>query len=256
MSGWELAATVPPLAAGECQVWWARRADARAWHPQLLDGSERGRLARLRRPVDQDRFMLAASLLRIVLGAHLHEPPAAVEVIRTCPDCAQPHGKPRVARPGWECSVSHSGDRVAVAISRLGPVGVDVEEVAERATLDSLIDRVLASSEALEVRKLPACQQHRAFLTYWTRKEAVLKATGEGLRGGLTRIVVSAPHQPPRLLAAQGRPELVARAALCSLHAGDGYEAALAVLGRPLVSVRELSASIVLSAPAPGVVPR
>lgn len=228
--------TVPPLDAGECQVWWARPLTRSASDPlvALLDPTEQGRRAGYRRDADRARFTVAAGLLRLVAGLQLGVPPERLAITRSCPDCDRPHGRPVLPADGWEVSVSHSGDRVAVAIGRTGPLGVDVEEVRTPGEPD-LRALVLAASERGD-----------DLTTYWVRKEAVLKATGEGLRVGLTEVVVTDPDVGPALVRAH-RGDLPARTALRTLRPGDGYRACLAVLDTPGVRVAEIDATNLLA---------
>ncbi|MFG1921393.1 4'-phosphopantetheinyl transferase family protein [Cryptosporangium sp. NPDC048952] len=201
----------------------------------LLDPIEQGRRAGYRREADRARFTVAASLLRVVSGAHLGIEPLRVAVTRSCPDCDRPHGRPVLPVAGWECSVSHSGDRVAVAIGRTGALGVDVEEVSQRDDA-GLREMVLAADERGD-----------DFVTYWVRKEAVLKATGEGLRVSLTEIAVTAPDTEPALVRAH-HPDLPSRTTLRTLTPGNGYRACLAALDAPSVTVTELDATELLAA--------
>lgn len=240
--------SLPELPPNRCQVWWARPADARDAHRGLFDAIERERWAALHRRVDRDRFTVGVALVRRVVAGHVGADPAALRVDRTCPECGRPHGKPRVEGADLAISVSHAGDRVAVACARLPHVGVDVEETRSTVAADELASRVLAPSEAGGAA---------GFFAYWTRKEAVLKATGDGLRVPMTEVVVSAPGEPPAVLGFGPRPELVHRFAMAALHPGDGYAAALAVLrpdGRPLPDgwVTEHDGSVLLAAATAG----
>lgn len=212
--------SLPPLAGNQCQVWWARPGDAREAHLALLDPVERERRAAFHRQVDRDRFTVGAALLRLVVAGHAGADPAALAVDRSCAHCGRPHGKPDAPGTGLAVSVSHAGDRVAVACGRFPHVGVDVEERSDAAA-EELAGRVLAPGESAGTG---------GFFTYWTRKEAVLKATGDGLRVPMTEVVVSAPDEPPAVLGFAPRPELVGRFAMATLHPGEGYAAALAVL--------------------------
>lgn len=248
MTPWGTPRLVPELPDGQAHVWWARLADARPELAELLSPVELRRRARYRAVADQNRFLLGAALLRVLLGGYLGVPPADVAVVRACPDCGEPHGKTRSAAPGWECSVSHSGDRVAVAVSRAGALGVDVEGVGQSRDLDGLASRVLHRREAAALRALPRQRRPAAFTTYWTRKEAVVKATGDGLRAELAQLEVTPAGVQPRVLAAAFRPELAHGCTLYELTPGPGYAGTLAVLRAEPITVVEFAAAGVLSA--------
>jgi 4'-phosphopantetheinyl transferase len=222
---------------------------ARAWHVDLLDAGERDRRSRLRRDADRDRFTVGCALLRTLVGAFTGVSPAAVLLDRTCPDCDQPHGKPVPRNAGTlECSVSHSGDRVVVAVSERAAIGVDVEVVAAKID-DGLAERVLRPSELTALTSLPAADRARGFATYWTRKEAILKATGDGLRIAPELFGVSAPLEPPTVLEVDAEANLPRAVSLHTLTPGTGHVAALAVIGGPPSALVELNATALLSAP-------
>jgi 4'-phosphopantetheinyl transferase len=199
----------------------------------MLDDVERARAAAYVRSADCERFVLACGVTRSVLGAHLSISPADVVLDRTCQDCGQPHGKVRVVDEGStvQLSVSHSGDAVVVAFHRSAPVGVDVERIDRGLDHARLAEQVLTDAELAQLRRLHPTARPRAFTTYWARKEAIVKATGEGLRAPLREIALSAPDRPARLLSRADRPDLVDTLWLHDLAAPPGYVAAVAVLG-------------------------
>jgi 4'-phosphopantetheinyl transferase len=217
----------------EVQVWWGRPSRERGWHAELLDRTEQERRSALHRPADRARFTVATAVLKLAAGARLGLAPDRVVIDRTCGDCGRPHGRPRLPGQDLAVSISHSGDRVLVAITAGAPVGVDVEQISQ-VDPGELAGHVLAAGEAAPTRP--------EFFCYWTRKEAVVKATGDGLRMALTEVAVTPPGAPPRLLRYGGRADLVA--SLADLAAGDGYAAALAVLapGPLRVSVQDAAA--------------
>jgi 4'-phosphopantetheinyl transferase len=223
-----------------CDVWWAALSDIRPEHAALLDPVERSRRERYLRAEDRDRFTLGVAVTRLVLGGQLDLPPDRVPLTRGCRDCGEPHGPPVVAG-GRPClSVSHSGEWVAVAVSSGGPVGVDVEDATRR--VDEGIGRhVLAPAESSA-----GPLQGAAIFSYWTRKEAIIKATGDGLRAPMPEITVSPPGEPPRLLAWSGRAHLVDRITMYPLDAGPGYAACLALIDQPGAEVRERVAAELL----------
>lgn len=221
-----------------CDVWWATLSDVRPEHASLLDPVEQRRRERYLRSEDRDRFTLGVAMTRLSLAPLLDLAPAAVPLTRACRDCGEPHGPPVVAG-GPHLSVSHSGDRVALALSAAGPVGIDVEACSRQ--LDSSIERHVLTPE-----ESAALEGGDGIFTYWTRKEALVKATGDGLRAPMTEITVTPPNEPPRLLAWSGRAELVGRFTMYSLDPGPGYAACLALIDQPGARVRERPATDLL----------
>jgi 4'-phosphopantetheinyl transferase len=234
----------PPLRAAEAHVWWARRHDAAPQLEQLLDEDERGRLSAYRRVEDRARFLVGCALAKIALAGYLGRPPAAIRLSRTCPICGKPHGKPRAEDTDIELSVSHSGELVAVAFAARAPVGVDVEQLGGRLSVEDVAKLALSREEARALDALGAEEREHGFLVSWTRKEAVTKALGAGLRIEPADVVVTAPGDPPRLLAwpNDAAPDEVA---LFDLAARDGHVASLAVLGA-CDAVAELDGSSLL----------
>jgi 4'-phosphopantetheinyl transferase len=128
---------------------------------------------------------------------------------------------------------------VAVAVSNAGAVGVDVQQVQDD-SVHELSSLVLAESEAGHVALA------RDFFTYWTRKEALVKATGDGVAVPLSEVVVTPPGTPPGLLGYPGQNGLTAQ--LRDLGPAPGYVGALAVLSPRPVVVQERSAEQLLLA--------
>ncbi|MEO3867475.1 4'-phosphopantetheinyl transferase superfamily protein [Nonomuraea sp. B12E4] len=220
------------LGANECRVWWAdprnRSEDELA---EALDGHERARAERYLNEDDRRRFLTACWLLRTKAAAQLGTEPEDVPVDRSCPDCGKPHGKPRIRTRGMESlyvSVSHSADRIAVALTSVAPVGVDVELIPD-VPIDELAGSALSPGERAVLRWMPPHLQHAAFTRMWVCKEAALKATGHGLRIPPDQVHVSHPDTPPALLAwpIEVPPSTVG---LQPLDAGPDYRAVVALL--------------------------
>ena len=170
-----------------CTVWWAAPVDPE--HAPslvaLLDPHERERLARFRRPADRARYLAAHALARLVLGGS-GRGAAALAFDRTC-RCGAAHGKPVLpGGPGF--SLSHAGDLVGVAVHPTGAVGLDVEQVRDLADLAAMAAHVASPAE----RAGDAPLDGAAFFRTWTRKEALLKAAGEGLATPMTAITLTA----------------------------------------------------------------
>ena len=173
-----------------CTVWWAAPVDPEAVPAlvDLLDEHERDRLARFRRPADRGRYLAAHALARLVLAPLVGTAADALAFDRTC-RCGAPHGKPVLpSGPGF--SLSHAGELVGVAVRPDGPVGLDVEQLRDVADLDALAGHVHSPAE----RSRP-CPDPAGFFRTWTRKEALVKATGDGLSAPMTAITL-APDRP------------------------------------------------------------
>lgn len=199
------------------EVWWASRGDYRDELTGLFDETERGRFAAYRQTADKQRFAVGCALAKSAVARRLGTSPSVVKFDRTCGECGRMHGKPRVA--GVELSVSHSGNAVLVAVAD-APCGADVEELADRHDVAALSRYVLGDGEQ--------AADEREFVRAWTRKEAVTKATGDGLRASFSQVIVAG--EPPRV-SSWPYPEPPESVTLLDVDAPPGYLAALAVLG-------------------------
>lgn len=222
-----------------CAVFLARLRHLQDHHLALLDQRETERRSRFTTRDDRDRFTLAAVLLRIVAGQATGVAAAAVAVSRRCDRCGRQHGRPQLPGTTLQVSISHSGDLVVVALTAAGPVGVDVELIHPR-SFRGLLPSVCTTSERSLV--------HTAddFYTYWTRKEAVLKAMGDGFDREMTDVAVAPPRCPPSLHSILGRPT-----PSCSMSAVqlEGYAGAVAVLAPVAVKFDVVDAGVAVFGP-------
>ncbi|GLU48903.1 4'-phosphopantetheinyl transferase family protein [Nocardiopsis ansamitocini] len=216
-----------------CAVWWAAPALATPALLDILDTDERARHGRLRQSSDRDRYAVAHALARLLCAQESGCDPREVTFALHCGYCTRtdPHGKPRPTGPseGLEISITHSGERVGVALSRGVPVGLDVEAIKPTRDLDGLADYALTAAERATLDARPEAERAAGFFSYWSRKEALLKATGAGLSGGLTSVAVNGPHEDAAVLH-WDPPNAPAAVCLTDLDAGAGYRAALAAL--------------------------
>lgn len=151
-----------------------------------LADDERARAARFRRPADGIRYAATRMALRQAIGAYLGIEPAR---LRFSYDNV---GRPAVidAPAGFDFNVSHSGDFALIAWARARRVGVDIESKRERLDWRTLAKTVFGTHDHLLVEALPPHAQADAFFDVWTAKEALLKAIGVGIAGGLDRFSV------------------------------------------------------------------
>ncbi|SRR6266545_5155330 len=237
---------------GGIDVWWARPGDAAPSLVDLLDDVERLRLARIVQDADRDRYLVAHALARLTVAAALAVDPGQVEFDRACIRCGAAHGKPRVRRPARpvQLSITHSGDRVAVAVTlaAVEAIGIDVEEVNPRLKHAELASVALSEPEQAWLRAQPEHARRRGFVRYWTRKEAVVKATGHGLSVAPATLTVSAPDTEPRLLVWPDPAGLARPVQLTDLDADGDHLGCVAALAAAPVPVVERDGSALLMA--------
>jgi 4'-phosphopantetheinyl transferase len=190
--------------AGEVSVWRVDLRQRQSWvkkaSQELLEPRERKRAAR-GTPEVRRRRIVSRAALRIALAARLGRPPASLRF------ASDRHGKPILApSPGRHVhfSLSTSGDCCLIALSAVGPVGVDLERIVAFPELEELVRSRFAPSEAAAIVRLPREKQLRAFYNCWTRKEACLKATGVGLTRGLDAVAVTVDDRRPALVSLDG----------------------------------------------------
>ena len=145
----------------------------------LLSPDERARQARFAFPADRHVYLVARALVRTTLSQYAEVEPQAWTFK------AGQYGRPEIAGPSdvppLRFSLSHTAGLVALAVALRVEVGIDVEGIHTRASGLDIARRYFALSEADDLEALPPERQDRAFLEYWTLKEAYIKATGLGL---------------------------------------------------------------------------
>jgi len=198
----------------------------------LLARDELERADRFRFPADRRRFTLARAGLRRLVGTVLSVPPESLVFEPGA------HGKPALGGP-WrgqlEINVAHSHEIALYAVCLDGPVGVDVEWLRNVPDQQTIARSHFAASERATLDALPLEDRTLAFFRCWTRKEAFVKALGEGLSHPLDRFEVTlAPDVPARLVAIDGDAAAAAAWSLFSLDPEPGYVAAVAAPRAPL----------------------
>ncbi len=170
----------------------------------VLSPLERDRAERFHFERDRRRFINAHGALRQILGGCLDRAPEKIQF-----NCG-PRGKPQVEDAGFEFNLAHAEDLAVVVISTVGRVGIDLEAVRQVPEMESLVRQFFSANEAGAFADLRTADKQEAFFNLWTRKEAWLKATGEGIAHRLAEVEVSfLPHDPPaltRLPPAMGEP--------------------------------------------------
>jgi 4'-phosphopantetheinyl transferase len=216
------------LAPGVVHVWRIRldvSDQLAARFEPTLAADERERADRFRTAELRRRFVAGRGALRALLGAYLGIEPALVAF-------SYGHrGKPSLANPGVEFNLAHTDDLALCALTVGRAVGVDVERLRPMDDAERIIARYFTSRECLEFLEHPRAERASAFFRGWTRKEAFLKATGEGLAASLDSFEVSLDAGGARLLRVGDDPDAARRWSLVDVDVEPGFVAALAVEG-------------------------
>ncbi|WP_052736505.1 4'-phosphopantetheinyl transferase family protein [Aquincola tertiaricarbonis] len=224
----------PPLAEGQLHLWRLHLPSAPAWLAvplHSLSPDEAQRASRLVFPALRRAWQAARALQRAVLGAYLDCPP---QRLRFRPG---PGGKPLLAGGALAFNLSHSGDAVLLGITRGLACGVDLEALRPSLADTALAEACLGPQERRAWHRLRPAQRPRALLQAWTRKEAWLKCTGQGLRDDPRRLQMPwltqrQPHafRPPP---ASGMHPLPPAGVIGDLPLGTGFVGAWATAPAP-----------------------
>ncbi|HEY2988587.1 MAG TPA: 4'-phosphopantetheinyl transferase superfamily protein [Candidatus Binatia bacterium] len=220
----------------------ARRDEVHVWRAQLdiassrvqnrsrlLSVDERERAQRFHFDRDRNNFITARAFLRILMGRYLRTEPSEVKF-----DYGS-NGKPFLATAestAVRFNLSHSKDLALYAVADGREIGIDVECISERVEVDSIAERFFSPPEVAAFRALPGELKRQAFFACWTRKEAYIKARGEGLSMPLDQFSVSlSPGEAAVLREVRWDPEEVSRWSLSALPLDPHYVGAVAVEG-------------------------
>jgi 4'-phosphopantetheinyl transferase len=192
--GREQSAMRPAIAAHEVHVWLAD-CDAIDDEPMwdLLDAYEVNRATRFREPGDSKRYVVSHGVLRSILSKYLDIMPESIKYERG------PYGKPGIAGGSWlRFNMSHSNGMAAYAIASKGDVGVDLEYIHDVPYIE-LTRSIFSTNEDAYLRSVRVEERLNVFFMLWTRKEAYIKAIGEGFYTKLNEIDVSFHNEMQRL---------------------------------------------------------
>jgi len=187
-----------------------------------LTAAERGRADRFRVPRVRDQFIQARGWLRVLLAHYLNCDPAAVPILLA--DGGKPLLPPET---GLHFNLSHTDGLALYAVAG-APVGIDVERVRRVPDALGLAQRFFSPREHALLRDVPAEQLQPCFFRAWTRKEAVLKATGRGVQSLDCCEVTFLDGEEARVLSLDGDSTAGARWRLHTWEPAPGFVAAVA----------------------------
>ncbi len=182
---------------------------------------------------DRHHFIAARGALRVILGNYLNIQPRNLNFTYNT------HGKPRIANEldqnhvNFNLSHSHGIALYAVTLGR--EVGIDIERVRTNLSFEKIAKRFFSPLEFQTLMALPLSERVAGFFNCWTRKEAYIKAIGEGLSIPLDQFDVTLnPNDEAKIISTKGDSILAARWSLYALIPAPGYVGALAVEGKHL----------------------
>jgi 4'-phosphopantetheinyl transferase len=230
---WSSPLATPDLARGEIHVWCASLATEQATLQRLestLADQERERARRFIFERDRDRHIAARGILRDLLGKYLQCAPRSIEF------AYGPYGKPAItgaaSRSGICFNLSHSHGLAVAAIGREQEVGIDVELIRAEFASEAIAKRYFSAKEIDELSRLPAELRTEGFFLCWTRKEAYIKAKGDGLQIPLDSFDVSLSPGSPATLSSDDEPRWGIESFVPSQISDRRYAAAVVAEGK------------------------
>jgi 4'-phosphopantetheinyl transferase len=236
---WPVAPWKPELTLRDVHVWCVsldqEQSRVEAWY-RTLSADEQTRAGRFYFARDRCHYIVGRGVLRNILGRYLD-----LQAQELCFSYG-PKGKPGLA-PGLEriaarasglrFNLSHSGLLALYGFTYGRDIGVDIEKNRPLEDAERIATRFFAAAEVEVFCALPEPVKLSGFFNCWTRKEAYIKATGDGLSMPLDRFEVSlVPGEPARFLHAAGNPREARRWSLRELEPAPGYTAAMCVEGQ------------------------
>ena len=219
------------VSGDEVHIWSAALDSPTAGLLDCLSDDEVQRAKRFYFEKDRNRFVVCHGILRNILGNYLNIEPEQVRFYQG------KNGKPSLAngpdKDKLNFNLSHSEGLAIYALTRNREVGVDIEYIRDMPDMEKLAERFFSPRENEVLQILSEGRKKEAFFNCWTRKEAFIKATGDGLSYPLDRFEVSlVPGEPARLISIHRDAGEAARWSIKDLKPAPGYAAAFAVPGR------------------------
>jgi 4'-phosphopantetheinyl transferase len=197
---------------------------------QILSNDEKMKAERFHFEKDRKKFIIGVGILRTILGCYIGVEPCELRF------CFGKHGKPGLSdafgNKKIHFNMSHSEDLALYGFTRDHEIGLDIEFIRDIPEMDKIAEQFFSIKENDVLRSLPDNKKKEAFFNCWTRKEAFIKAIGEGLSYPLSKLAVSlTPDEPSRVLTIDEDSERASKWFMWSLRPALGFTAAFAIQG-------------------------
>ena len=229
-SSWTPASIHPALSGDEVHVWRASLDQPAANYAILLSSDEQMRAKRFRFEQKQRQFIVGRGILRIILGRYLNSPPEDLKFEYRA------SGKPTLSAGMLQSelcfNLSHSEEMMLLAVTQKREVGIDLEYIRPNLDIEKLAEQFFSPSERAELDALRSEKKLHSFFSGWTRKEAYLKARGDGMTYPWDQFSISMDcDQSAKLLGTKDDQRELTRWSFHALTPAPGYIGALAVEG-------------------------
>ena len=217
---------------GKVHLWYVpldRPAESVASFARVLSPDELDRANRYVFESDRRHYMVARGTLRTILSAYLAVPPDSLRFEYG------PRGKPSLAAVNGTAALgfnlAHSHECALLAFADGLEVGVDLEYLRSLESVTAIAERYFTREEQAQIARVDQARSASVFLTYWTRKEAILKLTGHGLAQPLDSVDVSWRNERSQLQRVEDTEGTAWRVTVQDLRPAPDYVGAVAVEG-------------------------
>lgn len=195
-------------------------AKAMAEYRSILVPEERERADQFRFEIHRERWTICRSVVRSLLGLYLPDSEQALEIKYG------DNGKPYLEYfPDLHFNISHSKNMALLAVTRSGPLGIDIESVDRNIDHLVLSKRFFAPVEQQILKEVGEEERNDTFFKIWSRKEAYIKCSGQGLRIPLSSFAINTSTEKPLILL-HNKEVSNERWRLHHLHVNDNFRAA------------------------------
>lgn len=193
---------------------------------KILSQDELQKADRYKFDSDRNNYITCRAILRNILSQYSDFSPD--EIIFSYTD----KGKPYLNGNEIKFNLAHTNSYAAYAIIKEKEVGIDLEYVRRIPDALKIASRYFSSAEINELKEISETELDRAFLNCWTRKEAFIKATGDGLSYPLADFSISLNSDLPEILYIKGKLSEIKEWSLYNVKVESDYVSSLAVMSK------------------------